>query len=487
MWRIIATHTREGREIARREIDAGEVTIGRDGDRGLVLQSASVSRRHCKIRVDHTGAAIIDEGSANGVLVNGARIQPNAPVPIGPGVNVEIAEFRITVEPLMMGQPQMGMPPMQMGMPMGMPGGMPMGQMPGQMSGMMPQPMSQAMPGMMPMSGPSMVGMPMSGPGPATPSVDMVRLIAEGGQFNGRIFDLPPVAEMTVGRGVGNGLVLDDQSMSRKHAKIKRLGGGRIEVEDLNSSNGTYVNGRKVAAAQCGPGDTVRFGELSFRIDGAGGGARSNQGFEGSSSAALPPWVKPAFFGLAAATALVWVLLVGKLVIPSGASKAEIDNALKQKEAEAAEKIAAAKEALGKADFGKAKELVSAGLNIDPANLEGIQIRAQASRAMDEEDKYRQVITELDRNNPDGYSAAMRIYDAMPSDSKKRTELTSMLRGKMIPGGEEFCKKTMWRECFETLCAAARLGSEKLSTNTIKMLKNAQTKGRMAGPCPHVK
>jgi len=137
VWRIIATHTREGREIARREIDAGEVTIGRDGDRGLVLQSASVSRRHCKIRVDHTGAAIIDEGSANGVLVNGARIQPNAPVPIGPGVNVEIAEFRITVEPLMMGQPQMGMPPMQMGMPMGMPGGMPMGQMPGQMSGMM--------------------------------------------------------------------------------------------------------------------------------------------------------------------------------------------------------------------------------------------------------------------------------------------------------------------------------------------------------------
>ena len=102
MWRIIATHTREGREIARKEIDVGEVTIGRDADRGLVLQSASVSRRHCKIRVDHTGATITDEGSANGVLVNGVRINPNSPTPIGPGINVEIAEFRITVEPVMM-------------------------------------------------------------------------------------------------------------------------------------------------------------------------------------------------------------------------------------------------------------------------------------------------------------------------------------------------------------------------------------------------
>ena len=113
MWRIIATHTREGREIARKEIDVGEVTIGRDADRGLVLQSASVSRRHCKIRVDHTGATITDEGSANGVLVNGVRINPNTPAPIGPGVNVEIAEFRITVEPMMMQQqPMMGMPGM---------------------------------------------------------------------------------------------------------------------------------------------------------------------------------------------------------------------------------------------------------------------------------------------------------------------------------------------------------------------------------------
>ncbi len=482
MWRIIATHTREGREIARKEIDVGEVTIGRDADRGLTLQSASVSRRHCKIRVDHSGATIMDEGSANGVLVNGVRVTPNQPTPIGPGVNVEIAEFRITVEPVMMQQPMMGMPGMPMQQPMmGMPGMAPMPGM-GQMPGMMGQPM----PGMMPMSGQQMGGMPMGGP-PA-PSVDLVRLIAEGGQFNGRIFDLPPVPEMTVGRGVGNDLVLDDQSMSRKHSKIKRLGGGRIEVEDLNSSNGTYVNGRKVATAQCGPGDTVRFGELSFRIDGAGGGSRAGQGVEGTGGViAAPSWAKPVFFGLAGITALVWLMWIAKLVVPSGASKAEVEKALNQRVSEAAEKVAAAKEALDKSDFTKAKDLAEQGLETDPANLDGIRIRAQASRAIDDESKHRQGITELEKNNPDGFTAALRIYDSMSLDSKKRTELGTSLRNKLIPGGEEFCKKKLFRECFDALCAAGRLGGEKLSPNTIKLLKDAEKRAKVPAPCPHVK
>ncbi len=483
MWRIIATHTREGREIARKEIDVGEVTIGRDADRGLMLQSASVSRRHCKIRVDHTGATIMDEGSANGVLVNGVRVNPNSPTPIGPGVNVEIAEFRITVEPVMMQQPMMGMPgmaPMQQPM-MGMPGMAPMPGM-GQMPGMMGQPMS----GMMPMSGPPMGGMPMAGP--PQPSADLVRLIAEGGQFNGRIFDLPPVPEMTVGRGVGNDLVLDDQSMSRKHSKIKRLGNGRIEVEDLNSSNGTYVNGRKVATAQCGPGDTVRFGELSFRIDGAGGGSRVGQGVEGTGGVVVaPPWAKPVFFGLAAVTGLVWLLWIVKLAVPGGASKADVEKALNQRVSEAAEKVNAAKEALDKSDFTKAKDLAEQGLETDPANLDGIRIRAQASRAIDDESKHRQGITELEKNNPDGFTAALRIYDSMSLDSKKRTELGTSLRNKLIPGGEEFCKKKLYRECFDALCAAGRLGGEKLSANTIKQLKDAEKRAKVPAPCPHVK
>src|SRR3569832_2397470 len=119
-----------------------------------------------------------------------------------------------------------------------------------QMMGMQPQ---MGMPGMM-QPGLQMPSALMSAPPIPSPGapVDMVRLIAEGGQYNGRVFDLPQLPEISVGRGVDNNLVLDDPSMSRKHTKLRRLGNSRLEVEDLISANGTYINGRKVTTAQLG-------------------------------------------------------------------------------------------------------------------------------------------------------------------------------------------------------------------------------------------
>ena len=181
---------------------------------------------------------------------------------------------------------------------------------------------------------------------------------------------------------------------------------------------------------------------------------------------------------------MLWIV---KLASPSGASKAEVEKALKQKESEAGEKISAAKEALDKSDFSKAKDLAEQGLETDPANLDGIRIRAQASRAIDDESKHRQGVTELEKNNPDGFTAALRIYDSMSLDRKKRTDLGSSLRNKLIPGGEEFCRKKLYRECFDALCAAGRLGGEKLSANTVKMLKDAEKRAKVPAPCPHVK
>jgi len=226
VWRVIASD-REGREIARKEIDAGEITLGRDGDRMLVLQSPSVSRRHCRLRADPSGLSITDDGSANGVLINGNRISPNTPTSINASMRIEIAEFRLTVEQYGMAAPP---PPMPAAMPGMMPGQMQGMMAPAGMSNVMPammpgQPQMGMMPGMMPLAGMSNVapggapGQMMGGGGPA----DTVRLIAEGGQYSGRVFDLPQLGEITVGRGVGNDLVLDDPSMSRKHSKLRRL------------------------------------------------------------------------------------------------------------------------------------------------------------------------------------------------------------------------------------------------------------------------
>lgn len=507
MWRVIATD-REGREIARKEIDAGEITLGRDGDRMLVLQSPSVSRRHCRLRADPSGMTITDDGSANGVLVNGNRISPNTPTPINASMRVEIAEFRLTIEQFGVGAP----PPMAPGMPGQMPGMMP-GQMPGQMPGMIPGPMAPAgmsnmmpgmmapgqpmgqpmgmmpgqMPGMMPMAGMSNVmpgGAPMMGAGP----VDTVRLIAEGGQYSGRVFDLPQLAEITVGRGVGNDLVLDDPSMSRKHSKLRRLGNGRIEAEDLQSANGTYVNGRKITSAQLGPGDTLRFGEVMFRLDGTGGpGAKMSAAVQagGPSTQGPPGWMKGTFFGLIGLTVLVWLLFVIKLVSPSKPEKGVIEAAITAKIQDADSKLRAAQEAFNKREWSKAKDLSEAALELDPANLEANKVRAQAVRAGDDETKYKQGTTELDKGNPDGFNAAIRIFDSMSPDSPFRQEFADKLRGKLVSAGEEYYAKKMYRESVDILCSAYRIApaNQKPGASTIKKLHDAEKKAKVSTPC----
>ena len=95
MWRVIALD-KDGREVGRAELAAGELTIGRDQDRQIQLASASVSRRHAKIAANGAQIMVLDEGSANGVLVNGTRVA--GPTPVDPRARIEIADFRIVIE-----------------------------------------------------------------------------------------------------------------------------------------------------------------------------------------------------------------------------------------------------------------------------------------------------------------------------------------------------------------------------------------------------
>jgi hypothetical protein len=72
-------------------------------------------------------------------------------------------------------------------------------------------------------------------------------------------------AVTTVGRDPGAGLVLDDESVSRMHARLDREPAG-LFVTDLKSRNGTSVNGEAVLRAPLRDGDTVRFGDVEFRV-----------------------------------------------------------------------------------------------------------------------------------------------------------------------------------------------------------------------------
>ena len=79
--------------------------------------------------------------------------------------------------------------------------------------------------------------------------------------------NLPPVFHVlkdetaTVGRMRGNTIVIDDQSVSLYHAKITRKD-STFYLKDLNSTNGTVVNGQLVSEVRLSDHDRVRFADV---------------------------------------------------------------------------------------------------------------------------------------------------------------------------------------------------------------------------------
>jgi len=73
-------------------------------------------------------------------------------------------------------------------------------------------------------------------------------------------------AEVTVGTGAGQNLRLTDRCVSRHHCAI-RVGDQGLFVEDLGSTNGTYVGGHAVTSAVIAPGDTITIGETVLAVE----------------------------------------------------------------------------------------------------------------------------------------------------------------------------------------------------------------------------
>jgi len=74
---------------------------------------------------------------------------------------------------------------------------------------------------------------------------------------------------VTCGRDAGNQIVLDDVSVSRIHARLDCTDEG-VEVSDLGSRNGTFVNGSRIAKALLRPGDELVIGKTTWLFETAG-------------------------------------------------------------------------------------------------------------------------------------------------------------------------------------------------------------------------
>lgn len=86
------------------------------------------------------------------------------------------------------------------------------------------------------------------------------RLIERSGPNPGETFELDKEV-ITMGRDVTNDVVLADPEVSRQHARINRTPGGYV-LEDLGSTNGSFVNGERLVAPRVlNPGDLIGLGE----------------------------------------------------------------------------------------------------------------------------------------------------------------------------------------------------------------------------------
>jgi Protein of unknown function (DUF3662)/FHA domain len=93
--------------------------------------------------------------------------------------------------------------------------------------------------------------------------MDLLYLV---GTVNGRRQTWPLSGkQVRIGRGLDNEVVLDDASVSRHHAEITREDGA-LEVRDLGSTNGTWVNAGRVDVAPVEAGDQIAFGAVHLEV-----------------------------------------------------------------------------------------------------------------------------------------------------------------------------------------------------------------------------
>jgi hypothetical protein len=90
--------------------------------------------------------------------------------------------------------------------------------------------------------------------------VAQFQFVVRAGPNVGKVHPLE-APEISIGRDSSNTVTINDAEVSRKHARLEMRGSSYV-IQDLGSTNGTFVNGQRVSGTQVlNPGDTVSFGE----------------------------------------------------------------------------------------------------------------------------------------------------------------------------------------------------------------------------------
>lgn len=221
---IVVVEDERGALVSEHALFEGELNLGRTPDNDVVLPSGTVSRRHARLFLDGLTARLEDLGSSNGVLVDEQRIKGAHAV--NESSHIRIGEYRVFIERAT-------------------------GRMRASQEGI-----STAI---------------------VHPEQAHGKLVVTSGPQAGRehlLFE--PIT--CVGRTDENDVTLPDVSVSRHHARVKRQDDGSYILTDLNSSNGTLLQGRPIKqSARARHGDRVQFGNVECMLVDPQGKARGGR------------------------------------------------------------------------------------------------------------------------------------------------------------------------------------------------------------------
>ena len=227
--------TQEGRPYAELTLEQS-VMVGRSDGCGLRLDKSTVSSKHAELVLRGGQLFLRDVGSTNGTQLNGVKLEPQVERLLAKDDKIAISTFEIVVTETN--------PPLE--------------------------PETKDLPSSPPKAEPIAPEMTIAVSAKApSPLANLARLkhaqprLVLASKEKRAVFELAK-PEVTVGREAGCDVVIDQGTVSKKHAEIRLLD-GTFFVRDLGSQNGTFVDGNAVAgpAAPLRSNQAVRFGTVS--------------------------------------------------------------------------------------------------------------------------------------------------------------------------------------------------------------------------------
>ena len=113
-------------------------------------------------------------------------------------------------------------------------------------------------------------GVPIPGAAPPMPDIQVIaRVTTPGGTREIPLIFKPGGRRLNVGRASDNDLTINDTSVSKIHAALLMTAEGTLLVADTGSTNGTYLNGRRISYGESRlieDGDVVGFGDVEVRL-----------------------------------------------------------------------------------------------------------------------------------------------------------------------------------------------------------------------------